>query len=55
MGTELEARGARMDGAVWGALANLTEADLVREIHEDHIRAGADVVTTNTFMVGPGR
>lgn len=54
MGTELEARGARMDGAVWGALANLTEADLVREIHEDHIRAGADVVTTNTFMSGSG-
>lgn len=54
MGTELEARGARMDGAAWGALANLRESELVREIHEDHIRAGADVVTTNTFMSGIG-
>lgn len=54
MGTELEARGAQMDGAVWGALANLRDPALVREIHEDHIRAGADVVTTNTFMGGSG-
>lgn len=54
MGTELEARGARMDDAAWCGLANLSEPELVRGIHEDHIRAGADVVITNTYMSGLG-
>jgi homocysteine S-methyltransferase len=49
MGTELEARGARMDYEAWSGLANLDDPDLVRRIHEDYIRAGADVVIANTF------
>jgi methionine synthase I (cobalamin-dependent) len=49
MGTELEARGAPMDHDAWCGLANLDAPDLVRAIHEDHIRAGADVVIANTF------
>jgi methionine synthase I (cobalamin-dependent) len=49
MGTELQARGARMDHEAWCGLANLDEPDLVREIHEDYIRAGAEVVIANTF------
>lgn len=54
MGSELEARGATMDNAAWCGLTNLRNADLVQSIHEDHIRAGADVITTNTFMSGIG-
>lgn len=54
IGTELQARGARMDNDAWCALVNLEEPGLVRGVHEDHIRAGADVVTTNTFMSGVG-
>jgi S-methylmethionine-dependent homocysteine/selenocysteine methylase len=49
MGTELEARGARMDHDAWCGLANLEVPGLVREIHEDYIRAGADVIIANTF------
>jgi homocysteine S-methyltransferase len=49
MGTELEARGARMDYEAWSGLANLEDPDLVRRVHEDYIRAGADVVIANTF------
>jgi methionine synthase I (cobalamin-dependent) len=49
MGSELEARGARMDHEAWCGLANLEVPGLVREIHEDYIRAGADVVIANTF------
>jgi len=49
MGSELEARGARMDNAAWCALANLDAPDLVREVHEDYIAAGADVIIANTF------
>lgn len=54
MGTELEARGAEMDSDAWCGLVNLSDPRLVREVHEDHIRAGADVVITNTFMSGLG-
>lgn len=49
MGTELEKRGAPMDDASWCAAALVTHPDMVREVHEDYIRAGADVITTNTF------
>jgi homocysteine S-methyltransferase len=47
-GTELERRGVPMDGQAWSATANLTHPDVVRSVHEDYIRAGADVIITNT-------
>src|ERR671915_1409709 len=49
MGTELERRGVPMDEVAWDAAALLTHPDTVREVHEDYIRAGADVIITNTF------
>lgn len=49
MGTELERRGVPMDDAAWSAAALITHPDTVREVHEDFVRAGADVITTNTF------
>jgi S-methylmethionine-dependent homocysteine/selenocysteine methylase len=48
-GTELQRRGAPMDDAAWCAVATMTHGDLLRGIHADYIRAGADIVTTNTF------
>ena len=48
-GTELEKRGVPMDDAAWCAAALATHPDVVRNVHEDYIRAGADVVITNTF------
>jgi homocysteine S-methyltransferase len=48
-GTELQRRGVPMDGQAWSATANLTHPDVVRGVHADYIRAGADVVITNTF------
>lgn len=49
MGTELERRGVPMDEAAWSAAALATHPDTVREVHEDYIRAGADVIITDTF------
>jgi S-methylmethionine-dependent homocysteine/selenocysteine methylase len=49
MGTELERRGVPMDDVAWSAAALGTHPLLVREVHEDYIKAGADVVITNTF------
>ncbi len=48
-GTELQRRGVPMDEVAWSGAAVLTHPDVVREIHEDYIRAGATVIITNTF------
>ncbi len=48
-GTELQRRGAPMDGGAWCALATETNPELLLEIHEDYVRAGADIVTANTY------
>lgn len=48
-GTDIQRRGVPMDGATWCAEANLTHPQVVRAVHEDYIRAGADVITANTF------
>ena len=48
-GAELDRLGVPMDGIAWCALANKTHPEVVRQVHESYIRAGADVVTANTF------
>ena len=53
LGRELDRRGAPFRQPEWSALA-LTEApDIVKEVHLDFIRAGAEVVTTNNYAVVP--
>jgi methionine synthase I (cobalamin-dependent)/5,10-methylenetetrahydrofolate reductase len=47
MGTMLHAAGASLDWPV--SELNLSRPDLVRSVHEAYLRAGADVVETNTF------
>ena len=49
MGTELFRRGVETRLPSWSAHALLHQPDLVREIHEDYINAGAEIITTNTF------
>jgi S-methylmethionine-dependent homocysteine/selenocysteine methylase len=48
-GTELQRRGVPMDEIAWSGAAVLSHPDAVRETHEDYIRAGSRVITTNTF------
>jgi len=48
-GTELERRGVPMHGGVWSGAAVHTHPDVVRLVHEDYMRAGADIIITNTF------
>ena len=47
--TELDRRGVPMHGVAWSAAALRTHPSVVRQVHEDYIRAGADVIITNTF------
>ncbi len=48
-GTELQRRGVPMDEIAWSGAAVLSHPETVRAIHEDYIRAGADVIIANTF------
>jgi len=59
MGTALEKNGVPMDDKVWSGRAMLTHPDDVRSAHEAFIKAGAEVILTNTFstarhMLEPG-
>ena len=48
-GTELERRGVPMHALAWSGAALLTHPEVVRQVHQDYIEAGADVIITNTF------
>lgn len=50
-GTELNRRGVNTGLPLWSANALLTDEGLrvLQDIHEDYLRAGADILTTNTF------
>ncbi|TDJ74146.1 MAG: homocysteine S-methyltransferase family protein [Proteobacteria bacterium] len=47
--TEIQQRGVALDTEVWSGIAHKTHPDVVRQVHEDYIRAGAQVITANTF------
>jgi S-methylmethionine-dependent homocysteine/selenocysteine methylase len=49
MGTELQRRGVPMNMDSWSGTAARLHADTVQLVHEDYIRAGAQVIITNTF------
>ena len=48
-GTEIARLGGKMDSAAWCGVANMNYPEKVRQVHEAYLRAGADVITTNTF------
>ena len=46
--TELQRRGVPVDEIAWFGSANLHHPDVVQKVHEDYIRAGAEVIIANT-------
>lgn len=50
-GTELNRRGVDTGLPLWSANALMSEegSRILQDIHEDYLRAGADILTTNTF------
>ena len=60
-GSELQRRGADvLKGATgrleaWSATANIEFADVVRQVHQDYLRVGADVIISNNFWTIPSR
>lgn len=49
MGQEIYNRGGKGGYGEWAVAALYEDPQLVREIHLDYLRAGADVITTNTY------
>lgn len=49
MGTEILNRGIKTTLPLWSAGALLTRPEIVQQIHEDYIKAGAEIITVNTF------
>lgn len=55
MGQELLRRSGATPTPLWSAKVLMDEPDLVRELHADFIRAGARVITVNTYAATPER
>ena len=53
MGSELLRRGISTHLPLWSAQALVDRPDVVGAIHEDHLSAGAEVITSNTFRTNP--
>jgi S-methylmethionine-dependent homocysteine/selenocysteine methylase len=54
VGSELERLGfprERNIGELWGTRALYEAPELTREVHRRYVRAGADVITTNTWRI----
>ena len=50
LATELECRGADLKDALWSAKCLIERPDMIREVHLDYFRAGADVATSATYQ-----
>lgn len=48
-GTELERRAVNINLPLWSARALLNAPEVLHQIHADYVRAGAEVITANTF------
>lgn len=52
-GSEIERRGVKMNDMAWCGIAHVEYPEVVRQVHECYIRAGADVIIANTFGTAP--
>ena len=53
MGSELISQGQKLPPYIWSANANTKSPDIVYKIHLENIKAGAHMITTNTFRTTP--
>jgi homocysteine S-methyltransferase len=50
MATELEKRGADLKHALWSAKLLVENPSLIKEVHLDYLKAGADIITTSSYQ-----
>jgi len=53
MGSLLQQKGFKSGGDTWMTNVNSESPDTIISIHSDYIKAGADIITTNTFRTNP--
>jgi len=53
MGSFLQEKGFIPDDVLWMTNLNQTNPEVIIQIHEEYIKAGADIITTNTFRTNP--
>ncbi|WP_431111634.1 homocysteine S-methyltransferase family protein, partial [Winogradskyella poriferorum] len=53
MATELEARGCNLADSLWSAKVLVENPELIREVHLDYYRAGAQCATTASYQATP--
>lgn len=53
MGSLLQQRGIISHPHLWMSAANLNQPDEVIRLHKAYVKAGADIITTNTFRTNP--
>lgn len=53
MATELEARGCNLADSLWSAKVLLENPQLIRDVHLDYFRAGAQVAITASYQATP--
>ena len=51
MGRELRSRGVNVLTAIWSANGLIKAPDTVRQVHQDYIFAGSDIITNNTYGI----
>ena len=52
-GSEIERLGVEMNDLAWCGIAHVDYPEVVRQVHESYIHAGADVIIANTFGTAP--
>lgn len=53
MATELEARGCNLADSLWSAKVLMEDPELIRDVHLDYFRAGAQVAITASYQATP--
>lgn len=50
LATELEARGANLNHALWSAKLLIEQPALIRQVHKDYLEAGANIISTASYQ-----
>jgi|SRR5690554_3141927 len=53
IGSYLQSLKVIANGSLWMSYANIRSPEKVLQLHKDYIKAGADIITTNTFRTNP--
>jgi S-methylmethionine-dependent homocysteine/selenocysteine methylase len=53
IGSLLQQKDVDFSTPLWSSYANIKNPEAVFHIHEEYIKAGADIITTNTFRTNP--